>query len=93
MSEVASSVGGCCRAPRGGGVRVTPEKKSARQRDELLASAVHIPGGKVAVGTDRQALPRDGEGISHLVHIKSFRLGNAPHSTTGHTGFRLAPDA
>lgn len=74
MTELASSAGSCC-APRGDGVLLAPQNLASTPRDALLEATVPIPGGKAEVGTDRPALPQDGEGPRRLVSVRPFRLG------------------
>lgn len=75
MAEVASSTGGCCCAPRSGGVVAEPKHTASTPREALFAGTVLIPGGRAEIGTDRPALPQDGEGPRREVSVKPFRLG------------------
>lgn len=76
MAELPFPAASCCCAPS---VPASPLPRPAlsvsARRETLLETTIAIPGGKVAVGTDRPALPQDGEGPRRLVAVKPFRLG------------------
>lgn len=75
MDEVTALTGGSCCAPKGSGALLAAKCCAASPRDALVAGTVLIPGGKAEIGTDRPALPQDGEGPRRTVAIKPFRLG------------------
>jgi len=69
-------IGGCCHgySPTEPPIEVSRQPAKATKCQEHPARLVQIPGGKIAVGTDKPELPLDGEGPVRFRRVPPFLI-------------------